>query len=183
MGERDYVQHKLNKETNKEYIEKTNERDYVQHKLNKEPNSEYIEKANAYDYAQSSWNTEPNKEYIEKTWARDYARNVLNTKPNSEYIKETNAHDYVQNKLNTESARDEKSGDTVNLDCTRISKEDHQITFDLEHVLSKTLGSRNKNGRKGTNTASKYSSSLSGSARMENINSDKINKSPAPSLE
>merc|ERR1712090_99187 len=174
MGERDYVQHKLNKETNKEYIEKTNERDYVQHKLNTEPNSEYIEKANAYDYAQSSWNTEPNKEYIEKTWARDYARNVLNTKPNSEYIKETNAHDYVQNKLNTESARDEKSGDTVNLDCTRISKEDHQITFDLEHVLSKTLDSRN--GQKGTNTASKCSSSLTGSARMKNY--DKINKSP-----
>merc|ERR1712030_226967 len=105
-----------------------------------------------------------------------------NTEPNKEYIKKTNAHDYVQNELNTESARDEKSGDTINLDCTRISKEDHQITFDLEHVLSKTLGS--KNGRKGTNTASKYSSSLSGSARMEKIkNSDKINKSPAPSLE
>merc|ERR1712105_395874 len=138
---------------------------------------------NAYDYVQSSWNTEPNKEYIEKTDARDYVQSSLNTEPNSEYIKETNAHDYVQNELNTESARDEKSGDTVNLDCTRISKEDHQITFDLEHVLSKALGSQNKNGRKGTSTASKYSSSLSGSARMENINSNKLNKSPAPSLE
>merc|ERR1712105_114714 len=130
---------------------------------------------NAYEYSRSSLNTEPNKEYIEKTDARDYARNVLNTKPNSEYIKETNAHDYVQNELNTESARDEKSGDTVNPDCTRISKEDHQITFDLEHVLSKTLDSRN--GQKGTNTASKCSSSLSGSYY------DKINKSPAPLLE
>merc|ERR1711984_24989 len=114
---------------------------------------------------------------------RDYVRNELNTKPNSEYIEETNAHDYVRNKLNIESAGNKKSGETVNLDCTKIPEKDHQITFDLEHVLSKTLGSRNKNGRKGTNTASKYSSSLSGSARMENINSDKINKSPAPSSE
>merc|ERR1712030_67060 len=167
---RDYIQNKLNKETNKEYIEKTNERDYVQHKLNKETNKEYIEKADAHnyvknkldrelnseytektderDYVQHKLNKEPNKEYIEKTDARDYARNVLNIKPNSEYIKETNAHVYVQNKLNTESARDEKSGDTVNLDCTKNSKEDHQITFDLEHVLSKTLDSRNN--QKGT---------------------------------
>merc|ERR1712074_373948 len=106
-----------------------------------------------------------------------------NTKPNSEYIEETNAHDYIRNKLNTESAGNKKSEETVNLDYTKIPEKDHQITFDLEHVLSKTLGSRNKNGRKGTNTASKYSSSLSESARMENINSDKINKSPAPSSE
>merc|ERR1712030_286122 len=113
----------------------------------------------------------------------DYVRHKLNKEPNSEYIEKANAHDYVRNELNTESARDEKSGETVNLDCTKISEKDHQITFDLEHVLSKTLGSRNKNGRKGTNTASKYSSSLSGSARMKNINSNKINKSPAPSSE
>merc|ERR1712148_62524 len=142
-----------------------------------------MEKTNGHDYVRNKLNTEPNRKYIEKTDARDYVRNELNTKPNSEYIEETNAHDYVRNKLNTESARDGKSGETVNLDCTKISEKDHQITFDLEHVLSKTLESRNKNGRKGTNTASKYSSSLSGSARMENINSDKINKSPAPSLE
>merc|ERR1712105_435819 len=120
---------------------------------------------------------------IAKTDARDYVRHKLNTEPNSEYIEETNAHDYVRNELNTESTGDNKSGETVNLDCTKMSKKVHQITFDLEHVLSKTLGSRNKNGRKGTNTASKYSSSLSESARMENINSDKINKSPAPSSE
>merc|ERR1712090_117598 len=92
-------------------------------------------------------------------------------------------HGYVRNELNTESARKKKSGETVNLDCTKIPEKDHQITLDLEHVLSKTLGSRNKNGRKSTNTASKYSSSLSGSARMKNINSNKINKSPAPSSE
>merc|ERR1711984_64887 len=126
---------------------------------------------------------EPNSEYIEETNARDYVRNELNTKtPNSEYIEETNAHDYVRNKLNTKSAGDKKSEEkTVNPDCTKVSEKDHQITFDLEHVLSKTLGSRNKNGPKGTNTASEYSSSLSGSARMKNINPNKINESPAPS--
>merc|ERR1712105_313215 len=97
-----------------------------------EPNSEYVEKTDARDYVRHKLNKEPNKEYIEKTDARDYGRNALNTKPNSEYIEETNAHDYVRNELNTESARDEKSGETVNLDCTKISEKDHQITFDLD---------------------------------------------------
>merc|ERR1712030_130721 len=181
-NERDYVQHKLNKETNKRYIEKTNERDYVQHKLNKEPNSEYIEKTNAHNYVKNKLNTETNSEYIEETDAHNYVKNKLDRELNSEYTEKADERDYVQNELNTESARDKKSGDTVNLGCTRISKEDHQITFDLEHVLSKTLESRND--RKGTNTASKFSSSLSGSAGMEKIkNYDKINKSPAPSLE
>merc|ERR1712030_307224 len=155
--------------------------EYIRNKLNTEPNSEYIEKTDARDYVRHKLNTEPNSKYIEKANAHNYVRNNLNTEPNRKYIEETDARDYVRNELNTESARDKKSGETVNLDCTKISEKDHQITFDLEHVLSKTLGSRNKNGRKGTNTASKYSSSLSGSARMKNINSNKINESPAPS--
>merc|ERR1712030_256172 len=147
-----------------------------------EPNSEYIEETNAHDYVRNELNTEPNSNCIEKTDARDYVRNELNTEPNSEYIEKTNAHDYVRNKLNTESAGDKKSEEkTVNLDCTKVSEKDHQITFDLEHVLSKTLGSRNKNGQKGTDKASEYSSSFSGSARMKDINSNKINESPAPS--
>merc|ERR1712105_259457 len=82
---------------------------------------------------------------------------------------------YVRNKLNTKSARDKNSEEkTVNLDCTKVSEKDHQTTFDLEHVLSKTLGSRNKNGPKGMDTASEYSSSLSESARIKNINSNRI---------
>merc|ERR1712030_203353 len=67
--------------------------------------------------------------------------------------------------------------------CTKNSDKDHQINFDLEHVLSKSPGSQNKNVQKGTNTESKYSSSLSGSAKMENIKSEKLRKSPAPSSE
>merc|ERR1712030_295150 len=157
------------------YVKNKLNRDYVQNKVNTETNSEYIEETDAHNYVKNKLDRELNSEYIEKTDAHDYARNVLNTKPNSEYIKETNAHVYVQNKLDTESARDEKSGDTVNLDCTENSKEDNQITFDLEHVLSKTLDSRNN--QKGTNTASKCSSGLSGSYY------DKIKESPALLLE
>merc|ERR1711984_75116 len=74
-----------------------------------------------------------------------------------------------------ESARDRNSEEkTVNLDCTKISDKDQQITFDLEHVLSKTLGSQNKrDAPKDTNKASDYSSNLSGSARLKDINSNK----------
>merc|ERR1712030_138310 len=107
----------------------------------------------------------------------DYVRNALNTKPNSEYSEETDAHDYVRNELNTESTKDEKSGQTVNLECTKISDKDQQPNFDLEHVLSKSPGSQNKNVQMGTNTESKYSSSLSGPDKMENIKSDKLKKS------
>ena len=40
------------------------------------------------------------------------------------------------------SARDENSEEkTVNLDCTKTPNEDQQITFDLEHVLSRTMES------------------------------------------
>merc|ERR1712030_95479 len=149
--------------------------EYIRNKLNTEPNSEYIEKTDPRDYVRHKLNTEPNSEYIEKANAHDYVRNELNTEPNSEYIEKTDARDYVRNKLNTKSARDKKSEEnTVNLDCTKVSEKDHQTTFDLEHVLSKTLGSRNKNGPKGMDTASEYSSSLSESARMKNINSNKI---------
>merc|ERR1712030_139551 len=147
-------------EPNSEDIEETNAHDYVRNELNKEPNSEYIEETNAHDYVRNELNTEPNSEYIEKINAHNYVRNELNTEPN------------VLNELNTKSARNKNS--EFKQDCTKVSKKDHQTNFDLEHVLSKTLGSRNKNGPKGMGTASKYSSSLSESARIKNINSNKI---------
>merc|ERR1712030_27561 len=151
----DYVQNTLNAKPNSEYIEETDAHDYVRHKvnyirteLNTEPNSEYIEKTNANDYIRNALNTKPNSEYIEETDA--HVQNILLTKPNGEYSEETDAHDYVRNELNTESAKDEKSGQTVNLECTKISDKDHQINFDLEHVLSKSPESQNKNVQMGT---------------------------------
>merc|ERR1712030_33079 len=77
-----------------------------------------------------------------------------------------------------ESARDK----TVNLDCTKIPDEDQQVTFDLEHVLSRTMGSQNKrDAPKDIDKASDDISNLSGSAKMKDINSNEIDESPTPS--
>merc|ERR1712030_222624 len=67
---------------------------------------------------------------------------------------------------------------TVNLDCTKIPDEDQQITFDLEHVLSRTMGSQNeRDAQKNIDDIS----NLSESARMKDTKSNEINKSPTPS--
>ena len=82
-----------------------------------------------------------------------------------------------------ESARDRNSEEkTVNLDCTKIPDEDQQITFDLEHVLSRTMGSQNeRDAQKNIDKASDDISNLSESARMKDTKSNEINKSPTPS--
>jgi hypothetical protein len=82
--------------------------------------------------------------------------------------------------ISVQSARDRNSEEkTINLDCTEIPKENQQIPFDLEHVLSRTKASQNeKDAPKDIDKAINDFSNLSGSAKMKDMNSNEINESP-----